>query len=144
MPRLIKLAILNYLLYLLSTLIKLYKSQIIAMFMCFTKRSLVITSIYSEQQVFSHKTIVLMAIRVTRLGNFSPVRQAHLRNSPKMAIPWATNLLHFHLNKPFKKWYLFWQYCILATLLATFQKIGRFFPNHLVTLMALDIFGFLN
>jgi hypothetical protein len=23
-----------------------------------------------------------------------------------MAIPWATNLLHFHLNKPFKKWFI--------------------------------------
>ncbi len=51
-----------------------------------------------------------------------------------MAKPWATNLLHFHLNKLFKKWFLIWHY-FLATYLATFQKIGRFFPNHLVTLV---------
>jgi hypothetical protein len=37
-----------------------------------------------------------------------------------MVIPWATNLLHFHLNKPFKKWFLIWHYFVLAT----FQKIG--------------------
>jgi hypothetical protein len=43
-----------------------------------------------------------------------------------MAILWATNLLHFHLNN-------------LATYLATFQKIGRFFPNHLVTLQVISM-----
>jgi hypothetical protein len=52
-----------------------------------------------------------------------------------MTIPWATNLLHFHLNKLFKKWLAL--FC-LATVLSTFQKIGRFFPNHLVTLIASD------
>jgi hypothetical protein len=50
-----------------------------------------------------------------------------------MPIPWATNLLHFHLNKLFKK-----KVCNLATVLATFKKIGRFFPNHLVTLLSKD------
>jgi hypothetical protein len=42
--------------------------------------------------------------RVTRLGNFSPIRLlfvGSLKNSPKMAISWSTNLLHFHLNKLF-------------------------------------------
>jgi hypothetical protein len=46
-----------------------------------------------------------------------------------MAIPWATNLLHFHLNKP-SNLALF----CLATVLVTFKKMGLFFPNHLVTL----------
>jgi hypothetical protein len=45
-----------------------------------------------------------------------------------MAIPWATDLLHCHLNKLFKK-----RVCSLATVLATFPTIGQFFPNHLVT-----------
>jgi hypothetical protein len=49
-----------------------------------------------------------------------------------MVIPWATNLLHFHLFKMVSNLALFY----LATYLATFQKIGRFFPNHLVTLKA--------
>jgi hypothetical protein len=43
---------------------------------------------------------------------------------PRMAIPWATNLLQFYLNELFKN-----MVCILAllgltTALATFQKIG--------------------
>jgi hypothetical protein len=42
-----------------------------------------------------------------------------------MSISWATNLLHFHRNKVFKC-----KFCILtlfglATVLATFQNIGR-------------------
>ncbi len=41
-----------------------------------------------------------------------------------MAIPWATNLLHFHVNKLFKH-----MFCNLAFGLAIF------FPNHLVTLI---------
>jgi len=49
-------------------------------------------------------------------------------------MPWATNLLHFHLNKLFKMVSNLALFC-LATYLATFQKIGRFFPNHLVTLL---------
>jgi hypothetical protein len=50
-----------------------------------------------------------------------------------MAIPWATNLLHFHLKKVFKKWLIIWHY-FLATYLATLKKLGDFFQNHLVTL----------
>jgi hypothetical protein len=50
-----------------------------------------------------------------------------------MAIPWATNLLHFHLNRLLKNGFNLALFC-LATVLATFQKIGRFFPNRLVTL----------
>jgi len=52
-----------------------------------------------------------------------------------MTIPWATNLLHFHLNKLFKKGVRNLALFCLATVSATFQKIGRFFPNHLVTLL---------
>jgi hypothetical protein len=48
-----------------------------------------------------------------------------------MAIPWATNLLHFHLNKLLEMVSNLALFC-LATYLATFQKIGQFFPNHLV------------
>jgi hypothetical protein len=40
-----------------------------------------------------------------------------------MAIPWATNLFHFHLNKLFKKGFVIWHYFVLAT----FQKLGNFF-----------------
>jgi hypothetical protein len=40
-----------------------------------------------------------------------------------MAIPLASNLLHFHLNKQFKN--LFSNLAFgLATFLATFQKVG--------------------
>jgi hypothetical protein len=51
-----------------------------------------------------------------------------------MSISRATNILHFHRNKVLKS-----ELCILAlfgtaTVLATFQNIGQFFPNHLVTL----------
>ncbi len=51
-----------------------------------------------------------------------------------MAMPWATNLLHFHLNKLFKKIVSNLALFCLETYLVTFQKIGQFFENHLVTL----------
>jgi hypothetical protein len=57
----------------------------------------------------------------------------------KMVTPLATSLLHFQLNKLFNN-----TACILAlfgfaTVLATYQKIlGNFFPNHLVTLVAVN------
>ncbi len=38
-----------------------------------------------------------------------------------MAIPWATNLFHFHLNKLFKMVSNLALFC-LATVLATFKK----------------------
>jgi hypothetical protein len=53
-----------------------------------------------------------------------------------MAIPWATNLLHFHINKLFN--FVNLALFCLATVLATFIKTGRFFPNHLVTLFGTD------
>jgi hypothetical protein len=74
---------------------------------------------------------------VTRLGNFSPIRLlfvGSLKNSPKMAIPWATNLLHFHLNKLFKKGFLIWHYFVWQLIWLLFKKLGDFFPNLLVTL----------
>jgi hypothetical protein len=40
-----------------------------------------------------------------------------------MAIPWATNLFQFHLNKLLKMVSNLALYCV-ATYLATFQKIG--------------------
>jgi hypothetical protein len=49
-----------------------------------------------------------------------------------MVTPLVTSLLLFHQYKLFKN-----MVCILALFglfLATFQKIGRLFPNHLVTL----------
>jgi hypothetical protein len=52
-----------------------------------------------------------------------------------MAKPWTTYLLHFHLNKPFKKMVSNLALFCLAAYLATFQNIGQFFPNHLVTLL---------
>jgi hypothetical protein len=50
-----------------------------------------------------------------------------------MAIPLATNLLHFHLNKLFKMVSNLALFC-LAIYLATYQKMGNFFLNNLVTL----------
>jgi len=51
-----------------------------------------------------------------------------------MAIPLATNLLHFHRNKLFKKWFLIWHYFVWQLIWLLFKKMGDFFPNHLVTL----------
>jgi hypothetical protein len=44
-----------------------------------------------------------------------------------MAIPWAINLLHFHLNKPFKKWFLIWQFFVWQLFWLLFKKLGDFF-----------------
>jgi hypothetical protein len=46
-----------------------------------------------------------------------------------MSIPWATNILHFHLNKLFEKGFVIWVLFCLATVLATFQNTGRFFSK---------------
>jgi hypothetical protein len=51
-----------------------------------------------------------------------------------MVIPLTTSLLHVQLNKLFKNMVGILALFGLATVLATFQKIGRFCPNHLVTL----------
>jgi hypothetical protein len=45
-----------------------------------------------------------------------------------MATYWATNLLHFHLNKLFKNMVCIVALFGLATVLATFQKIWPIFP----------------
>jgi hypothetical protein len=48
----------------------------------------------------------------------------------------VTSLLHFQLKKMFKNMVCILVLLGLATVLATFQKnIGRFFPNHLITLL---------
>jgi hypothetical protein len=39
-----------------------------------------------------------------------------------MAIPWAAHLLHFHLNKLFKKWFLIWHYCVWQLIWLLFKK----------------------
>jgi hypothetical protein len=44
-----------------------------------------------------------------------------------MEIPLATNLIHFHLNKLFKNMVCILELFCLATVLATFQKIGQIF-----------------
>jgi hypothetical protein len=52
-----------------------------------------------------------------------------------MAVAWATNLFHFHLNKLFKN-----VFCILALFglviwfWLLFKKLGDFLPYYLVTL----------
>ncbi len=52
-----------------------------------------------------------------------------------MAIPWGTNLIHFHLNKLLLNMVCILALLALATALATFQKNWPIFvPNHLVTL----------
>ncbi len=57
-----------------------------------------------------------------------------------MAIPWATNLLHFHLNKPSKKWFLILHYFVGQLFWLLFKKLGYFFPNHLVTQLTSSLF----
>ncbi len=74
--------------------------------------------------------LVLVPSRVTRLGDFSPIRLlfvGSLKNSPKIIIPWATNLLHFQLNKLFKKWFLIWHYFAQQLIWLLFKKLGEFF-----------------
>jgi hypothetical protein len=44
-----------------------------------------------------------------------------------MAIPWPTNLLHFHLNKLFTKWFLIWHYFVWQLIWLLFKKLGDFF-----------------
>jgi hypothetical protein len=44
-----------------------------------------------------------------------------------MTIPWTTNLLHFHLNKLFKKWFLIWHYFVWQLIWLLFKKLGDFF-----------------
>jgi len=44
-----------------------------------------------------------------------------------MAIPWATNLLHFHLDKLFKKGFVIWHYFVLQLFWLLFKKIVQFF-----------------
>ncbi len=64
---------------------------------------------------------------------FLPVRLlfvGSLKKQPsKMAIPWATNLLYFLLNKLFKSTICILAIVGLAIVLATFQKIGQFFSK---------------
>ncbi len=54
-----------------------------------------------------------------------------------MAIPWAKNL--FSPTQLFKKRVCNLALFCLATVLATFKKIGHFFPNHLVTLLGVYV-----
>jgi hypothetical protein len=56
-----------------------------------------------------------------------------------MALPWATNVLHFHLNKLFKKWFLIWRYFVWQLIWLLFKKLGDFFPNHVVTLDVVSV-----
>jgi hypothetical protein len=51
-----------------------------------------------------------------------------------MAIPWCTNLLHFHLNMLFEKWFLIWHYFVWQMFWLLFKEIGQFSLIHLVTL----------
>jgi hypothetical protein len=51
-----------------------------------------------------------------------------------MAVPWASNLLHFRLNKLFKKVFCIWHYLAWRLFWLLFKKLGDVFPNHLVTL----------
>jgi hypothetical protein len=44
-----------------------------------------------------------------------------------MEIPWATNLLHFHLNKLFKKCFLMWHYFVGQLFWLLLKKLGDFF-----------------
>ncbi len=48
-----------------------------------------------------------------------------------MAMPRATNLLHFHLDKLFKKGFVIWHYFVWQLFWLLFKKFGNFFQNHL-------------
>ncbi len=57
-----------------------------------------------------------------------------------MAVPLATNLLHFHLNKKlFINIFVLWHYLAWPLFWILFKKMGNFFPNHLVTLTAAQL-----
>ncbi len=43
-----------------------------------------------------------------------------------MVIPWATNLLQFHLNKLFKQWFLIWHYFVWQLFWLRFEKLAIF------------------
>jgi hypothetical protein len=43
-----------------------------------------------------------------------------------MAIPWATNLLHFHIDKLFKKGFVIWHYFVWQLFWLLFKKLGNF------------------
>jgi hypothetical protein len=43
-----------------------------------------------------------------------------------MAIPCATNLLHFHLDKLFKKGFVIWHYFVWQLFWVLFKKLGAF------------------
>jgi hypothetical protein len=45
-----------------------------------------------------------------------------------MAIPWATNLLHFHLNKPFKNGFYF-GFVLFGNCFGYFSKNWVIFSN---------------
>jgi hypothetical protein len=65
---------------------------------------------------------------MTRLDDFSPIGLlfvGSLMKYPKMAVPWATNLLHFHLT--FKNVFCILALFGLAAVLATLKKLGNFF-----------------
>jgi hypothetical protein len=44
-----------------------------------------------------------------------------------MTIPWAINLLDFHLNKLFKKGFAIWHYFVWQLFWLLFKKLGDFF-----------------
>jgi hypothetical protein len=46
-----------------------------------------------------------------------------------VAVPWATYLLYFHLNKLFKNVFCILELFGLGAVLATFQKIGQSFSK---------------
>ncbi len=76
--------------------------------------------------------------RVTRLGDFSPIRLlfvGSLKEQPKNGNTWDTNLLHFHLKKLFKKGFVIRHYFVWQLFWLLFKTLGDFFPNHLVTLV---------
>jgi hypothetical protein len=65
------------------------------------------------------------------LGNFSTIRllfvgRLIIEIAQKMAIPWATSLLHFHLDKLIKKGFVIWNYFVWQLFWLLFKKLGDF------------------
>jgi hypothetical protein len=71
-------------------------------------------------------------LRVTRLGNFSPIRLLYVDSLKKMSQNGNTlgyNLVHFHRNKLLKNMFWILGFFGLASVLATFQKIGQIYSE---------------
>ncbi len=90
------------------------------------------------------KLHAIVRCRVTRLGDFLPIRQLFVgslkQKAPKMSISLATNLLHFHWIRYLKASFVIWHDLPWLLFWLLFKILGGFFQNHLVTLGCHSLF----